>query len=257
MTDISKVVSEPLANITGPLVLSLCLLVGMAVFFLYRKASQEILKRKAVQKALAESEGRYRALYNRTPAMLHSIDNNGNRTGWTDGTTTVSCTYNPMDRLTHLSDGTTTATYRYNGDGDRLAAVRNGTETRYVIDATGTMSDVIAETDNAVFEIRMKNRGLNGTSRFDLGIVGSQLENNLMPVDHFRPVFPQPQTGYPVSNMVNSGRVSATGPDSNIGMSGKSLHDNFSSCYKSSKSSNYYIKPPSQLIFCSLRSRPV
>ena len=74
---ISKSISAPLIRITGPVVLSLCLLIGGSVFVLYRKASQEISHRRAVEKALRESEERYRALYNRTPAMLHSIDTDG------------------------------------------------------------------------------------------------------------------------------------------------------------------------------------
>ena len=74
---ISKSVSEPLIKITGPIVLSLCMLVGVAVFLLYRKASGEIVKRKAVEQALRESDERYRSLYHHTPAMLHSIDQNG------------------------------------------------------------------------------------------------------------------------------------------------------------------------------------
>ena len=74
---IAKVVSEPLLRITAPVVFTISVLVGLAVFFLYQKASQEILKRKAVQKALGDSETRYRSLYNNTPAMLHSIDREG------------------------------------------------------------------------------------------------------------------------------------------------------------------------------------
>ncbi len=71
---IAKTVSDPLIRITGPVVLLLCALIGLAVFFLYRKASEEIIQRRAVEAALRESENRYRALYHRTPAMLHSID---------------------------------------------------------------------------------------------------------------------------------------------------------------------------------------
>jgi len=74
---IAKVVSEPLLRITAPVVFTISVLVGLAVFFLYQKASQEILKRKAIQKALGDSETRYRSLYNHTPAMLHSIDRDG------------------------------------------------------------------------------------------------------------------------------------------------------------------------------------
>jgi PAS domain S-box-containing protein len=74
---IAKVVSEPLIRITGPVVFTASILIGFAVFFLYQKASQEIVKRKEIQKALTDSESRYRSLYNHTPAMLHSIDSEG------------------------------------------------------------------------------------------------------------------------------------------------------------------------------------
>jgi len=77
MEAIAKVVSEPLLRITAPVVFTISVLVGLAVFFLYQKASQEILKRKTVQKALSDSETRHRSLYNNTPAMLHSIDREG------------------------------------------------------------------------------------------------------------------------------------------------------------------------------------
>jgi PAS domain S-box-containing protein len=58
-------------------VLALCVLIGIAVFFLYRQASHEIQQRRSAEEALRESEGRYRSLYHHTPAMLHSIDPGG------------------------------------------------------------------------------------------------------------------------------------------------------------------------------------
>jgi PAS domain S-box-containing protein len=74
---IAAAVSAPFFRITGPVVLCLCLLIGTAVFLLYRKASGELAQRRAVESALRESEERYRSLYHRTPAMLHSIDTEG------------------------------------------------------------------------------------------------------------------------------------------------------------------------------------
>jgi PAS domain S-box-containing protein len=74
---ISKAVYGPLLSITGPIVLSLCVLIGGAVFLLYKKASHEIYHRRTIEKALRESEERFRGLYHQTPAMLHSIDLNG------------------------------------------------------------------------------------------------------------------------------------------------------------------------------------
>ncbi len=74
---ISKTVSDPLFRIAGPLILTLCVLIGFSVFFLYRKASVEIRMRQTAEKALRESEARHRRLYHHTPAMLHSIDTSG------------------------------------------------------------------------------------------------------------------------------------------------------------------------------------
>jgi PAS domain S-box-containing protein len=74
---VSKTVSDPLIRITGPLILALCVLIGLSVFLLYKKASVEIFKRQSAEKALRESEARYRGLYHHTPAMLHSIDVSG------------------------------------------------------------------------------------------------------------------------------------------------------------------------------------
>ncbi len=74
---IYKVVFDPLVRVTVPTVITLCILVGLAVFFLYRNASVEIVQRKKAEQALRESEKRYRSIYHNTPAMLHSINRDG------------------------------------------------------------------------------------------------------------------------------------------------------------------------------------
>ncbi len=74
---IYKVVIDPLVRVTVPTVITLCILVAFAVFFLYRKASVEIFQRKNIEQALRESEERYRSIYHNTPAMLHSINLSG------------------------------------------------------------------------------------------------------------------------------------------------------------------------------------
>lgn len=74
---VAKMVTDPLTNFTGHIVLLLCLLVGVSVFLLYRKASREIGQRKAAETALQKSEERYRSIYHSAPAMLHSIDADG------------------------------------------------------------------------------------------------------------------------------------------------------------------------------------
>jgi PAS domain S-box-containing protein len=52
-------------------------LIGLSVFFLYRKASHEIDRRRLIEKTLRESEERYRRIYHNAPAMLHSINKEG------------------------------------------------------------------------------------------------------------------------------------------------------------------------------------
>lgn len=66
--------SDPLIKITGSIVLAFCTFIGLAVFLLYRRASEEIVKRRQFESALKESEERFRTIYHNTPAMLHSID---------------------------------------------------------------------------------------------------------------------------------------------------------------------------------------
>jgi RHS repeat-associated protein len=76
----------------------------------------------------------------------YAYDNKGNRTGSTEGATQITYTYNAMNRLTQVSDGVNTDSYVYNGDGDRIASVIGGVEKRYVLDISGDMANVLAET---------------------------------------------------------------------------------------------------------------
>jgi PAS domain S-box-containing protein len=50
---------------------------GLSIFYLYRKASHEIFRRKSAENALRKSEERYRSIYHMAPAMLHSVDPEG------------------------------------------------------------------------------------------------------------------------------------------------------------------------------------
>ena len=77
LKEISKIFFSPLLKIIEPIIIVLCVLVGLAVFLLYKKASDELIKRKIFERALQKSEERYRSIYHNTPAMLHSIDPNG------------------------------------------------------------------------------------------------------------------------------------------------------------------------------------
>ncbi len=77
LKEISKIFFSPLLKIIEPIIIVLCVLVGLAVFLLYKKASDELIKRQTFERALQKSEERYRSIYHNTPAMLHSIDPNG------------------------------------------------------------------------------------------------------------------------------------------------------------------------------------
>ena len=74
---IARGISRPIIRIAGPVIFSLCILIGLSVFLLYRKASHDLFRRRRAEEALRESEERYRSLYHDTPAMLHSIDAEG------------------------------------------------------------------------------------------------------------------------------------------------------------------------------------
>jgi PAS domain S-box-containing protein len=53
---ISKRLSDPFLSITGSIILSLCGLIGLSVFFLYRKASHDIIKRREAEEELKQAK---------------------------------------------------------------------------------------------------------------------------------------------------------------------------------------------------------
>ena len=77
MQKITQKAFKPLVVFVRPIVLALFIVMCLSVFMLYRQASLEIRQRKAAEEALRESDARYRSLYHNTPAMLHSINRNG------------------------------------------------------------------------------------------------------------------------------------------------------------------------------------
>jgi PAS domain S-box-containing protein len=60
---ILKNISDPLFKTSGLIILVLCLLTGVAVFFLYREASDDIVQRKRAEDALRESEEHYKNFF--------------------------------------------------------------------------------------------------------------------------------------------------------------------------------------------------
>lgn len=61
LQEISKELSVPFLKASGPIVLTLCVLIGLSVFFLYRKASFDILRRKEAEESLRKSEEQLRS----------------------------------------------------------------------------------------------------------------------------------------------------------------------------------------------------
>lgn len=53
---VSRKISAPLFRATGPVIPALCFLIGLSVFFLYRRASDDIVRRKAAEEALREAQ---------------------------------------------------------------------------------------------------------------------------------------------------------------------------------------------------------
>jgi PAS domain S-box-containing protein len=80
LLDMEKVAQQafkPLVVFVRPIALALFVVLSLSVLMLYRQASLEIRQRKVAEEALRESDARYRSLYHNTPAMLHSINREG------------------------------------------------------------------------------------------------------------------------------------------------------------------------------------
>ncbi|CAG0934100.1 partial tRNA nuclease WapA, partial [Thermoflexales bacterium] len=73
--------------------------------------------------------------------MPYTFDANGNQLS--DGMRTF--TYNSANRLTSVVSGTHTTQYAYNGAGTRLAQIVDGATTRYVVDVSGYLPQVVEE----------------------------------------------------------------------------------------------------------------
>ena len=75
--EVRQILLKPLAEVSGFMVLALCLLAAATVFFLNRMARAEILRRETAEHHLKQSEERYRQLYHATPAPLCSFTGQG------------------------------------------------------------------------------------------------------------------------------------------------------------------------------------
>ncbi|MGE5283791.1 MAG: PAS domain-containing protein [Actinomycetota bacterium] len=92
---VSRKISAPLFRATGPIILALCFLIGLSVFFLYRRASEDIVRRKTAEEALLEAQKqltrhsgelerqvkertrRFTSILRHTPAVVYVKDRDG------------------------------------------------------------------------------------------------------------------------------------------------------------------------------------
>ena len=76
--------------------------------------------------------------------MSYTWDNNGNLLS--DGSSTYS--YDHANRLTSVTRGADTASFAYNGQGDRVSQTVNGNTTRYLLDLNAGLIQVLADGTN-------------------------------------------------------------------------------------------------------------
>ena len=72
--DIVRNLSDPLLRRTGVIVMTTVFFIGLAVLFLYKNASQDLAKRKAVETALKESEARFRSIVENSQEGILILD---------------------------------------------------------------------------------------------------------------------------------------------------------------------------------------
>lgn len=77
----------------------------------------------------------------------YTHDNNGNMTGRTKGGISTTFAYDVEDRMVSQATGASTVQHVYDGLGNRIARVDNGTATRYILDHGRDMSHILCDTD--------------------------------------------------------------------------------------------------------------
>lgn len=78
-----------------------------------------------------------------------SYDNNGNLIRKAVGSDVSTYAWNLDNMLTQVASGGKTFSYKYDGLGNRVSRVGNSAETRYVVDPSGLLSRVLAETNSS------------------------------------------------------------------------------------------------------------
>ncbi len=80
-------------------------------------------------------------------AASYTYDNNGNRKTMVIGSDTTTYGWDGDNMLTSISGAGKSIQYAYDGMSNRIARTQAGVTTRYVLDLSGDMSKVLAETD--------------------------------------------------------------------------------------------------------------
>ena len=74
---IKRMISNSFIKSTGYITLSICLIVGLSVWFLYNRASSDIVKRKKAEQALQDRENLLRTVINATKEAMIAIGQDG------------------------------------------------------------------------------------------------------------------------------------------------------------------------------------
>jgi len=97
-------------------------------------------------------------------STTYTYDNNGNRKTRSEGGVTTLYSWDYANRLIHMTTpGQTDIEYIYDGMGNRIAKIANGTTKRYVLGLNSPMSRVLSETDD--------NGVITGYYIYGLGLV--------------------------------------------------------------------------------------
>jgi RHS repeat-associated protein len=112
-----------------------------------------------------------------------TYDANGSVLTKIDGTKTFTFSWDFENRLEQKTDGAESSIYSYDGNGNRVAATRNGVETRYLLDTGVTLPNVLAETDSGgtisaryLYGLGLLAReGANGTQYYHYDTLGSTI----------------------------------------------------------------------------------
>ncbi len=77
LSSIKRMISDSFIKSTGYITLIICIIVGLSVFFLYNRASSDIVKRKRAEQALQDRENLLRTVINATKEAMIAIGQDG------------------------------------------------------------------------------------------------------------------------------------------------------------------------------------